>query len=1164
MPIPVGYVGGWGAGLRVLDVPNRVVNATLATSQFAFQMVIAANTDATYLIDTTRVSKFDRSTNTITAQIAVPGAHLLVAGAVSPDGRWVYAVDRNGTKVFVVDTVAPNPVTSITVGGGLISAMLNADGSRLYVGSEWTNAIYVIDTATNTPTGDSPLVTTGANSEDLTLSPDGSKMLVSNTGAGVVSVIDTATNQVNVGAITGATQVYATVYSPDGSWIYAIGYDGTVRKYSAANYALDSSLAIGNLASGGAISPDGSTLFVTRFIGAGEVVPIDLTTSSPGVLGTAGTPITGFAYPRDIILADAVVPGAPTIGVVTTGDSQATVNFTAPTFNGGTAISSYQVVDAGHGVNFSCPGTTSPCVVTGLTNGTTYDLTIVATNAVGDSAASQSAVATPGSVPAAPTIGTATAGLGQASITFTANGNGGTAITGYTATDSVHGSFPCAGTSSPCVVTGLSNGATYTFTLYATNAVGDSTESAAANAVVPQGVPAAPAITSATRGNGQVTLMFTDGAENGSAITGHTATWSGGTQSCPASSPCVVTGLANGTPYTFTLHATNGVGDSPESAASSSATPATVPGAPGISSAVPGNGQVTVNFTGPAGNGGLSVTGYRVVDAGHSVNFSCPGPTSPCVVTGLSNGTEYALTLVATNAVGDSAASSAVSVTPATVPDAPAIADLRVRGAAAVVTFGAPVGTGGAAIVGYEYRTGNGAWHSLPTTGSGPYTGTITGLTPGASYTITLRAVNNAGGGPASAGATVLIPAVPGAPGGVSATAGAGRATVAFTAPGSDGGSAITTYTATARPGRATATCTASPCTVTGLDNGTSYTFTVRAANAIGDSAESVASAPVTPVSVPGAPTRLIGQPTATTIAVIFAEPDPGGLPITGHDVSSDGGATWQPLVAETLTGLTPGTTYELTVRAVNAAGAGPAAEPVSVTTRPAAVPAPTATAGVASATVSWSRASSRTVTGYVVYARPGPATCTTTSIGATSCVIGGTAGVGYTYTVVALGPGGDSEPSDASNLVTPSAPPVPSGPPTDAAPTLTTPNGQPAELVPSQKVTLLGTGFAAHSTARIVLYSDPVVLGTAVANNLGNLTKGITLPAGLTPGVHVLVVTGVDPDGETHQIRMTFTVKAPDRPGDLPTTGPDVTPLFVFGLGLVAAGLLLASRRRA
>ena len=73
---------------------------------------------------------------------------------------------------------------------------------------------------------------------------------------------------------------------------------------------------------------------------------------------------------------------------------------------------------------------------------------------------------------------------------------------------------------------------------------------------------------------------------------------------------------------------------------------------------------------------------------------------------------------------------------------------------------------------------------------------------------------------------------------------------------------------------------------------------------------------------------------------------------------------------------------------------------------------------------------------------------------------------------------------------------------------------------------------------------------------------SGRTVVTGVASGV--LVVTGVDPEGETHQIRMTFTVKAPDRPGDLPTTGPDVTPLFVFGLGLVAAGLLLASRRRA
>ena len=89
---------------------------------------------------------------------------------------------------------------------------------------------------------------------------------------------------------------------------------------------------------------------------------------------------------------------------------------------------------------------------------------------------------------------------------------------------------------------------------------------------------------------------------------------------------------------------------------------------------------------------------------------------------------------------------------------------------------------------------------------------------------------------------------VPGAPTGVSATNGSyQQSTVSFTAPVSNGGLNITSYTVTSSGGQ-TATGSSSPITVTGLTNGTSYTFTVRATNAAGSSLPSSASGSITPV----------------------------------------------------------------------------------------------------------------------------------------------------------------------------------------------------------------------------------------------------------------------------------------------------------------------------
>ncbi|MDR3095196.1 MAG: InlB B-repeat-containing protein [Bacteroidales bacterium] len=90
---------------------------------------------------------------------------------------------------------------------------------------------------------------------------------------------------------------------------------------------------------------------------------------------------------------------------------------------------------------------------------------------------------------------------------------------------------------------------------------------------------------------------------------------------------------------------------------------------------------------------------------------------------------------------------------------------------------------------------------------------------------------------------------VPGAPTAVTATAGDGQATVSFTAPADNGGAAITGYTVTSSPGDITATGAASPITVTGLTNGTAYTFTVTAINSVGTGLASASSNAITPVA---------------------------------------------------------------------------------------------------------------------------------------------------------------------------------------------------------------------------------------------------------------------------------------------------------------------------
>lgn len=181
-------------------------------------------------------------------------------------------------------------------------------------------------------------------------------------------------------------------------------------------------------------------------------------------------------------------------------------------------------------------------------------------------------------VPNAPTIGTATdVGTSRpfnnaaATVTFTApTWTGGLPITSYTVTSSP-GGITASGSSSPITITGLASNTNYTFTVTATNGAGTSAASAASNSILATTIPQAPTIGTATAGNASATVAYTANATGGKTVT-YTATSSPGGFTGTGASPITVSGLTNGTAYTFTVTATNANG-SATSAASNSITP---------------------------------------------------------------------------------------------------------------------------------------------------------------------------------------------------------------------------------------------------------------------------------------------------------------------------------------------------------------------------------------------------------------------------------------------------------------------------------------------------------------------------------------------------------------------------------------------------------------
>ena len=352
----------------------------------------------------------------------------------------------------------------------------------------------------------------------------------------------------------------------------------------------------------------------------------------------------------------------------------------------------------------------------------------------------------------------------------------------------------------------------------------------------------------------------------------------------------------------------------------------------------------------------------------------------------------------------------------------------------------------------------------------------------------------------------VVAATVPDAPTGVSATAGGSGATVSWTAPVSNGGTAITGYTVTATPGGSTCTTTGeTSCFVPDLLDGTSYTFSVIATNSVGDSSDSSSSSSISPL--------------APSYSLIFDSN--GGSSVasgtfqTGGTVASPTNPTrtgftfggWSTIINDESTAVSfpfsPAGDSDVTLYALwtevtetqNGSSGTSTANPT-----PTPTPAPTPTDGVPPSKI-----------GFV----PGAPSAPVAETGPVGSESGSADQIAFRAdeardNLIATGSGWELQ---VSALVAESA-----------AESIT--ENLELTFTVASKARISGTGLRPRSFAEVWVLSDPTYLGTVEIGADGSLATELALPPTLLPGEHTLQIGTLNSSGQLITLSIPITIK--------------------------------------
>lgn len=976
----VAFVANAGVSntVTMFNATSGALLAVLSDSSYGFNqpqaLAISGNTLYVANAGSSTVTKVNATSGAVIGVLSSASYHFDGPGAFAVGSGVLYVLNDGSITEISTSTDAVVQVISLSSDGVNFPTAISLSGGRLFLPYGTLNSVTVLNATTGALISTLSGTSYGFNSPFGAVS-DGNQIWVTNVDGNALTEfpVNASATLTSPGAPTGLTASVLSGTSLSFSWSAPATNGGAA--ISSYTVRLTSGVTCTTTSNTAAQSKHSCSISALT---TGTAYTASVTART--VFGPSAASPTTSATP-------ASVPNAPTGVSATPSDGGATIAWLAPSANG-SAITAYEVSDGfGHGCSASAP--TRSCLISGLVNASTYLFSVTAMNAIGSSVASASVAVVPAGVPDAPTEVTVSAGDGTVLVAWVLPADHGSALVSFTATVVGKTNLKCTAlvaSASPnsCVITGLTNGTSNQVTVTASNGIGQGAASAASATFSTLGVPSAPLTLEVQPGINSATVTWNTPASNGGApITKYLVTSGGGllcTVMVGEPLSCIISGLLEGVSYPVSVVAVNQAGSS--IAALVSFQLATVPGTPTSVRAVSGDNSAVISWVGPTNDGGAPILGYDVSDGfGHSCSTNSNAVLT-CTVSGLTNGDATTLTVRARNAIGESAPGSVI-VTPAAAPRAPTSVVGTPALGSLIVTWNTSQ-SNGSPVTGYIATAQPGG--RVCTTAE--VVCTITGLTRGTNYTVTVRGTNALGTSLASIASQAATPlSLPGVPTAISVVLGRDAVTLSWSSPTDAGGLDITSYRASVGSQNCSPDAVAvRSCTISGLTPGTRYSALVTATTDLGTGA--AASKAFTSLTLPGAVSGLVAAGGFNSMVLSWSAPASlGGGTLLGYIVQDGNGhgcgLVSPPTTSCTVSGLTNGDRYTFSVVATTVEGSGPS---TAVTSRAGVLPSPpsavTAVANARAIVVSWTPGGSGSmpILSYTVTAQPGGQTWTTTA----------------------------------------------------------------------------------------------------------------------------------------------------------------------------------------